>query len=250
MNEVVVVFIYYRSCDYFYKKKLIQLFPDNTSILFIDTSDVNNYFEFSGYQHGLNKVLENDFSKKKVIFINDTIFKYHYFPVFKSLLKDVLNYQPINTISGLIENRGLYVNIPTCFFSIYADKDILNNIKFHPDKESLTETEIRSLYHLDEVNFNKRVNDWLYPTSFLKGWYKANPYIRISNSTYLRKRLAIYLESNLIDMCKENNVQLFYYNSFFTKINKKLDKVYINLIKLRIRMIAFLKHKKQIKNKL
>lgn len=62
---------------------------------------------------------------------------------------------------------------------------------------------VDSLFISDKLMYNERLNEWLKPKSFLKGWYKANPYANLSKETFERKSLTIYLEHRLCHRIRE-----------------------------------------------
>jgi hypothetical protein len=227
-----VVCVTYRCKDFNkLKRDITSLFPKGfvlNQCVIVDTDDdieinseliqsssVNSFFEFSGFNYGLELLssLEGN-HVGDVLFINDTIFEHHYVNAYRSELawyiKEVRGRHSGLYIYGKPQNKFHGVIIPTCFFVLNIDG---SDVNYFIDENLITKLKglsikrgcfnVDSLFISDELVYNERLNGWLKPKSFLKGWYKASPYTELSKETFERKSLTIYLEHRLCHRIRE-----------------------------------------------
>lgn len=230
--------------------------------------------EFSGYQEGLMRILREYDSmcdgrgggsiKLRLVFINDTAFSSHFYPLSVFLIKLLLNFKIYENQNimvglksydrkcGLLNDKNFYY-ITTWAFSIQADIKILKCIKFYDNHETFSDFDSKILPGLADTYVNE-VTSWLQPRGFLNGWYKAIPGIPLHELTLRRKRLAIYLEHMLIVRLASTGVHtidifnLISSCQYLTlKILKFIDRIYLNFSKINFRL-RFLIINKLLKN--
>ncbi|TMO22077.1 hypothetical protein [Pseudoalteromonas sp. S4741] len=209
---------------------------------FISQSKLNSLFEFSGYYYGLELIKFKYGRNATICFINDTIFTSHISSYYKMQLFDFINNEydhSLPFIYGDFQQKFHGKIVPTCFFivNIREDYDF-----FLFDKSKFTETNgsfipkrpIEKLYVGEERLFDEHINNWLYPTGLLKGWYKASPNKPLPLQTYKRKRLAIFLEHSLL----KNNIEFESHvtSSIWVSIYRFLDVNYQRVLKASSRI--------------
>lgn len=177
----------------------------------VPQEEVNRFFEFSGYEVGLKKILSQyDFELANILFFNSTILVppsilYLYRTLFQ--LTNVGRNRSSNQsfISGLVSNRKGYSFIPTCFFELSGSRDALSNFSFIPNwlQKSFFSIDQLNFYDLplfvgNSADYHARQENWLNPRGFLRGWYKAPYFERISECDFRRKVVTIFLEHDLL----------------------------------------------------
>lgn len=177
----------------------------------VSSLEANRFFEFSGYELGLRKILrEHKFATARVIFVNSTVVGQQSFhSLYFKLLKIALacDNSPISTgrISGLVRMRKDYRYIPTCFFEILGSRKAMSEVVFVPDwlKRTFSSVNQEDFHHLglyvgDKEEYLARQADWLNPKSLLRGWYQAPFFKPLDRDVYRRKQVTIFLEHSLL----------------------------------------------------
>lgn len=208
---------------------------------------VNNYFEFSGYQAGLNILISErviSLNRNKIFIINDTVFTSHLYQLYKYVFKACLKIDGDNKVSGLTENRFFGEIIPSCFFCFLVSEENAKKINFISEfslENNSNDINLSSLYLVNKAAFQKEIDSWLNPKVFWKGWYKSVPLVNLPEHVYSRKYLAIYLEycflqnNNTLEVCALNK------ETKTIRVLKFADRLYCNFIKLKYRIFEFTK---------
>lgn len=103
-------------------------------------SNLNEYFEFSGYQAGLNVLSDEGvfLAEENEIFVfNDTIFESHLQILFRLAFKHCLQIKKNRMICGLTESRFFGEIIPSCFMYFLVSSRDVRKINFLPDLATL-----------------------------------------------------------------------------------------------------------------
>lgn len=227
--------------------------------------EINGALEFSGYQEGLYRALleienKNTCTKNDhhyVVFANDTIFSGHFSQLVKFMLRCFLlickknpNSGPLFTglvsrniaISEPISHSSDYVT--SWLFMLEGTSEELRSINFF-DPQMTMENFIEIQYLNLPQRYRKSVDDWLKPTHFFRGWYQAVPGRELPKNELDRKRFAIYLEHSLptrimqsgFKMC-DLSERLGPLDRYFLSLFLLMDRCFVNLIKLRLRLWA------------
>lgn len=265
-----VVCVTYRCKDFNkLKRDITSLFPKSYKLnrcVIVDTnhnleinseliqsSSVNSFFEFSGFHYGLELLSSLEGNQVgDVLFINDTIFEHHYVNAYRSELalyiKEVRGKRSGLYIYGKPENKFHGVIIPTCFFVLNVDNRDVNyfideSLIAKPKDSSIKRSgfNVDSLFISDKFIYNERLNGWLKPNSFLKGWYKANPYVDLSKETFERKSLTIYLEHRLCHRIREFGGIILESRNVKNDFLFFIDRLYQLRIKVFARLMARLR---------
>lgn len=179
-------------------------------------ADLNEAFEFSGYQEGLGRILRDlpgdGDAPLFVTFVNDTLATGHPRCVAQGLL-DALACRPHHpsmaaatpaprllgwhmplaaALHGVSGARG-YVS--TWAFTLAARREDLARVRFYGPHE--VDSCFDATWAGLPAPYKDWVNRWLAPTHWLRGWYKACPGRPLDDATRRRKRLSIYLEHTL-----------------------------------------------------
>lgn len=229
-------------------------------------SDINEAFEFSGYQDGLERIKHklrnsNDFKAKDsvtIIFLNDTAFNSHYTPLTNFLVETIFS---LSINSGLTRLIGLETPcnktiqevsktqnfLSTWIFAIQCPIDKLNNISFYDSPNSFADFILIYRSKLP-FKYKKLIEDWLMPTSLIKGWYKSIPGISPSQNELNRKYFTIYLEHLMplrfrlagfdVESVSQN---LNFINKIRLIYLRLVDRVYVNLLKITFRCNYYFK---------
>jgi hypothetical protein len=171
----------------------------------------NRFFEFSGYELGLKKILyEHEFEDGRVIFVNSTVvgkqsFSSLYFRLLSVAIANEQCTASVNRISGLVRARPSYNYIPTCFFEVTGSRKALSELVFVPswlkkkfsavDQEDFGDL---ALYVGDKEEYLSRQEEWLNPNSLFRGWYQAPFFKPLDKDVYRRKQITIFLEHSLL----------------------------------------------------
>lgn len=248
-GKINVVCVHFGKNEFELKRKIVKMFGvKEADVYVVDTSradlfgdHINNYFEFSGYKKGTEIFVEsvkNRNSKDlEVIYINDTIFDSHLTILYKKYFSFYLaRVNKTYGLYGIAESRNHGPIISSCFFIIYAPLSWLSKISFHPASYSCKEKNVQRLFVGEKEKFDEEINNWLYPSNFIKGWYKTSPFIKIDNKTYNRKRLAIYLEYTLPTRVRKIGLEMNGEYGFIVRFIKLLDRCYCNVNKMKYRL--------------
>lgn len=209
-KQDMIISKYFNNLRYKFEFELIRVRTDLTSGSFIE--NLNEGYEFSGYQEGLSQILsklnscQSNSSNLKIVFLNDTFFSSH-FSSFSNKLLGLLTakkYDFKNKFIGIKSFFGASYNsnaneiiyISTWAFVLIGRPEDFGGIVF---------------YDLEEVNrfyggysnseyilkYKNTVDEWLNPSRFMRGWYKSSLRFRLESETQRRKQLAIYFEHTL-----------------------------------------------------
>jgi hypothetical protein len=179
--------------------------------------DPNEAFEFSGYQEGLLRLL-NDTSWlavspaasafRVVVFVNDTIVSGHSTLLVRHLLRALLQLQrrpwqqaalvglatiPFHAVTHVAGAAGY---VPTYAFALVGRLDDLRRVNFYGEAERANTFQRHTWSGLPAA-YVQHVQGWLEPQHLLKGWYKALPGRPLDTATLQRKQLTVYLEHSL-----------------------------------------------------
>ena len=226
----------------------------------------NESFEFSGYQEGLLRILNKqifscDKEKKKkirIIIANDTIFSGHFywltiFVIYKFLS---LNFKFSNS-SAICTGLAYSVNsdikcivqvdsyISSWLFMLEGTHLELSKLILYDKGLELSNFSL-NYYSSLPLPYRQSVDEWLQPSRFMRGWYQAAPGHKLPQSSIDRKRFTIYLEHTLPLRVQESGFQVVCLSQRLAiPAQKKLlsllrfmDRCYVNLIKLRYRLLA------------
>jgi hypothetical protein len=192
-------------------------------VIRVDTANVglhgpnaNDAFEFSGYQVGLQSVLEQTAratdkglasESHTLVFLNDTAFQSHVQRLVDALVTTAFNracaeLNPIKPIARGIEQHFAKAGFPgrqdgsylsTWAFSLVGTTLDLQKVKFYNHDET-SERFDKVVAPALAADYRLAVQHWLQPNHPLKGWYKAIPGAPVDRRTMQRKRQTIYLE--------------------------------------------------------
>lgn len=171
--------------------------------------EVNEALEFSGYQEGLARVLQESKPPPEhpmtVVLANDTLGAGHPAALARLLLEALPTLphamQPrmvglvmrVPPSIALVSGEGGYVS--TWSFALQAPAGLLERTRFYDDHE------VTGRFDLDGAGVPPEYRDWMHnwlaPRHWLRGWYKASPGLPLDETTRRRKELAIYLEHRL-----------------------------------------------------
>lgn len=225
--------------------------------------DANEAFEFSGYQEGLARVLQQAKSDDvgdqqqcsyRIAFVNDTIVQSH------------SRFLAIYVLNRLLEDSSLPLDEPvalglkqffnaegfpglddqtylsTWAFALSASREHLQSVRFYDDKEtrmSFTEKVWPTL----PTKYRQALEKWLRPSHPLKGWYKSVPWLPMDAETFGRKSLAIFLEHRLAERLQALGFKVQDLGAMHTGVAKWFyralrgwDRVHTNLLKAALRL--------------
>jgi len=227
----------------------------------------NIAFEFSGYQDGLNHVVERfkamhvdvgrnlGSNRINLIFLNDTFFYGHPKYVARVLLSLLLRRSDTlgANIVGLkmpatlaVQSvAGLDSYVSTWAFKLSGPLDCIEQVRFFDDEMTVEDFHEKFYIRLPSI-FVAHVDDWLSPQKFLRGWYKAVPGTALPNSTRRRKEVTIYLESSMPQRLARlgfSQLDVGETGGQFQRLGvralKTVDKIFVNIIKMKTRLRYF-----------
>lgn len=234
----------------------------------IDTKEypsLNIAFEFSGYQAAVDKFLNGSGISREsyilVTFMNDTALSGHLSILSDFLLrksncteKFVGNIRtnrcygislPLGDFSRGVSNYDFYIS--TWCFSWFGKVSSLSDLSFYNREYLYLHSDGRLTESLPEP-YLKFIDNWLAPRSFLKGWYKADPWGSISDVIYQRKAFCILNEHTLADrfsLCDvtvlDYSLLLDIYDFIRYRLYLILDRIYVNFLKLVYRTRSLLR---------
>lgn len=227
--------------------------------------NINEAFEFSGYQEGLALVLEEINLLEKIeheerhaiVMANDTIFSGHFNLLTRFVLHNfaILNYRnssQIPRLTGLVMNLSPEITtvvkasgyVSSWLFMLEGTIEQLQKVRFY-NSEIRSNNFIQDYYQKFPDIYRRPIDAWLQPSHLLRGWYQALPGRPLPQSTLDRKRFAIYLEHSLPSQvgrsgfemsCLSQRLSLF--SRTLLRILRLMDRCYVNLLKLRRRLWA------------
>ena len=231
----------------------------------LSLSDPNQAFEFSGYQDGLNHVVEQTKAaalqvgkrfldaRMEVVFVNDTFFYGHPRIVAKALLRRLLTPtaedessmvgMKMVANSAVQDLTGLDAYISTWAFKLSGPLSCVEQVQFF-DPMLSSENFHEELYSCLPKNYLIHIEDWLAPKKFLRGWYKAVPGKALPVDTRRRKEMTIYLEHTLSARLMRLGFQQLDASQMGDSLSptrmrvlKVIDKMFVNVLKLRTRLV-------------
>ena len=226
--------------------------------------DLNEAFEFSGYQEGLALVLNDpdslgskfDESKKlSIIFVNDTLIKSHIGMLSTYVLNNFIRLSRTDSenfprVTGLLmpDNFGLSKflcepgYLSSWIFMIEGMPEDLRRLSFYESNISLNNFN-SDIYPSLPIEYKNSVNKWLCPTEFFKGWYQSIPGVELPLATLERKRFTIYLEHSMPKRFRSIGFRissisqrLDLFSRAILSVLRMMDRVYGNFLKLHRRI--------------
>jgi hypothetical protein len=230
---------------------------DTSRDLFLrDGGHVNEAFEFSGYQYGLEQVLAAAASSAAdariaVAFVNGTALTSHVRVMLRHCLRRAFEEGRRGggaTLNGfkhacegpkaLVATRGYYV--PTFAFALSGTLLQLEGVTLY-DRAVLSRTALAERYGRAGREYCDAIDAWLSPCSWLAGWYQALPNRPLDVATRYRKSLAIYSEHAMVTWLAMQGVEIHAEGAceqWMTRALMSLDRAYVNMLKLRYRLVA------------
>ncbi len=254
---IYVVFVHYGNERAVERCKAdIRKISDSIRFISVNTADerlsANAAFEFSGYQVGLLKVLAHSTSdNSKIIFLNDTVYSSHHRVFFDYALNKMLTHEPagehmigIESVwsPGIFDSSMTY--FPTFMFALQGSRNAFSTFKFY-DEEFESDAWCEQWNHLPTA-YTNAITAWLQPSTFLHGWYKANPHQLLPTCVLKRKQYTIYQEHTLPIRAQRSGFtpydlgQVRSFKRTFSVL-KKIDRLTNNLNKIIYRVIHLLK---------
>lgn len=213
MNIFIILVRYDPSIDCSWLYDLFdrsQVFEFWTSEALLSTENINDAFEFSAYQYGLNQLCRNFISTDMVsiIFMNDTAFSSHLRPFARFLASrlsgisfDDGTCRVIGLASSLndgVEDVSIFglEYISTWMFLLTGEVQALRSFSFF-DGGLLSRHKAGLLFDDLPRWYVQRVLLWLNPKDLFRGWYKSLPRKTLQKREFERKKLTIFLEHTL-----------------------------------------------------
>jgi hypothetical protein len=258
-TKIFFVFLTYSNND-FYNKHFLDLISKYSFFDYVIVNNakdqylncgvkINEFYEFSGYQKGL-ELIKNYLPNSEVvhvIFLNDTIFSSHLKLLIHQLINKIIKYNNNSGkfILGIRQTTPILMKdivrsdyfIPSYLFSLIFNSDDIDKLNlFNPNYKN-----INSLYKDPDFNnlkFINHINNWLLPKTFFGGWYQSNPASRLSEINYLRKKVTIFLEAKLLNILNDQKIRTVYISddSKYLKFLMFLDRIYTIFLKLQLRI--------------
>ena len=210
------------------------------------------FFEFSGYQRGLSALKTIHEDVYNIVMINNTFMDGHIslcrhmmLQYLRLALSDIKESSVIGIPNKIAEQRFSH-SVSTWCFGLRIRKEDIERFDFtcgYADQDDAVGT-------LDTIYLKQRalINDWLYPSGFLRGWHKAPYFYDIKVGDYRRKSISILLEHQFISY---NDSKISYVHSLSSLLSRSkhkiytivmlLDRAYINYKKFAFRISCFVK---------
>lgn len=220
----------------------------------------NEAFEFSGYQEGLQRLLadaawaQDDGTPRVIVFINDTITTSHATMLARYTMSQLLalDLQRVRapalvgltmraTGAILAATDGLgYAS--TYAFALVGQIEQLRQVRFYGPAEVASRFTHEVLTQLPP-DYVDSVRAWLEPAHPLMGWHNAVPGRVLDPTTRLRKQLAIHLEHTMPRRLRKLGFTFVDLGSLLPpaqrlrlQLLRVVDRMYINTLKLRVRL--------------
>jgi hypothetical protein len=246
----------------------------NVRLVIIDTSRVkgefvegiNDWFEFSGYQEGLLKILalisksnSPPTMKHSVIFLNSTAFESHVPLLTSFVFRQFIGLATASSmlsaprVVGLMMDGGAAVAsitknnffMSTWIFMVEGCYLDLKRFRFYDEGKNFKNFCAGEYLSLP-CNFKGAVDAWLQPVNFYGGWYKSAPGVPLPEETLNRKRFSIYLEYNLRNVISAHGFINLSVVDFVSGVNRAIfsallffDRIYVNIKKIFFRSRAY-----------
>ena len=220
----------------------------------------NEAFEFSGYQEGLQRVLADSRwagpSKQPqvVVFVNDTITTSHATVLTRYAMSQLLALDlrlvkapalvglTMKAQGAILAASGGLGYASTYAFALVGTLEQLRRVRFYGPAEVASRFAGEVLPGLPAA-YVATVRAWLEPTNLLSGWHNAIPGRDLSPETRLRKQLAIHLEHTMPARLRELGFAFIDLGSVLgpgqrlrLRLLRQLDRLYINRLKLHVRL--------------
>jgi len=211
-DDLYIVFACHGEAPW-YRRKLLQLTQVKSERLFIvDTKnterfgdDINKWHDFSAYQFGLNKALNEagpSFDNMRIIFLNDTFFRGHINIFALANLKRTLC-STLGTPSGSCRFLGWvkelndisYISyISTWLFAIVGSPLAIREVRFMCSGKDNAFIEKFGSESSDALKI--QIREWIRPSGLLRGWQGFKG-ILMTEELYDIKRAITYSELTL-----------------------------------------------------
>ena len=224
-------------------------------IMFINLKQDNfqrAFFEFSGYQKGLEALKNIQEDIYNIVVINNTFMEGHtslcrnmilrYLIIALSEIKD----SSVIGIPNKIVEQSFSHSLSTWCFGLKIRKEDIEGFDFTCGYTGQDE----AVQKLD-TNYPKQhafINNWLYPSSFLRGWHNAPYFYDIGVEDYRRKSISILLEHQFISYNGSKIVSVHSLSSLLSHSRRKiysivrlLDRAHLNYKKITFRMGCLVK---------
>lgn len=254
---IYVVYVHYGNEQTVNRcKSDVRKISNSIHFISVDTAEegfsANAAFEFSGYQVGLLNVLAHSTSDfAKIIFLNDTVYSSHHRLFLDYTLNKMLTHEThgerligieSSWAPGISDSTITY--FPTFIFALQGGRSALSTFKFYDDE--FDSDAWRDHWKNLPASYTQAINAWLQPSTFLHGWYKANPYQLLPTDVLNRKQYTIYQEHTLPIRAQHSGFtrydlgQVRSFKRTFSVL-QKLDRLTNNLNKVIYRVIHLLK---------
>lgn len=252
-TDVYCVFVYLdKKAAERFKARYQKIFKKIITIDIQDEVYQKSFFEFSGYQVGLDLIIDTDYGNiKKIVFVNDTFINGHIKFASTSVIENIvesLRGKNDNFLVG-IRRQNLLVSskyyISTWCFGICISNCASSKLDFLCGFKS--QHELLQSSTLKRGHFYEKVMTWLNPSSIFRGWHNAPYFQKLERQKLDRKLISIYLE-NCIPIHNEFILGLplsvtmskHYFRDSKTKVGLSLDRCYLNYKKILKRSLKLL----------
>lgn len=248
--DIYCVFVYIEQrAEELFTARYQSYFKKIVTINIQDEIYQKSFFEFSGFQAGLDLIIGNDRKHtKRVIFVNDTFINGHLTYASATVVMNVmriLRRENDNCLAGLCKQNLLVSSefyVTTWCFGICISDCDAKRFDFLCGFRSQDELLKSSM--LVDGDFREKVMTWLNPSSILRGWHNAPYFQKLERDKADRKLISIFLE-NCIPIHNEPIVGVplrvtmtkHYIHDLNIKSALLLDRCYINYKKLLKRLL-------------
>ncbi len=220
----------------------------------------NEAFEFSGYQEGLQRLLTDsdwagdDSAARLIVFVNDTITTSHATMLSRFLMTQLLALDEQRVASpalvglamgasgAILAATGGLGYASTYAFALLGQVEQLRQVRFYEPNEVVHRFAQELLPNLP-ADYVASVRGWLEPQHPLMGWHNAIPGCPLDPATRLRKQLAIHLEHTMPQRLRRLGFAFVDLGALLPptqrlrlRLLRLVDRLYINRLKLRVRL--------------
>ena len=228
--------------------------------------NVNEAFEFSGYQEGLEIAIREcrarnegglNESRCTFVFVNDTWLVGHLRSLGLLLIKHMLQRRHVqgelSTFFGLLMASddktstviGDQSYISTWAFGLTASLYDMQGVRFYNEREICGDFKQNTLPSL-APEYRKFLESWLQPTNIFRGWYKAIPGVPLDDLSMERKSLTIYLEHSLPSRLALHGFEMVdisdllpLFDAILINFLRRIDRINTLYLKLKMRLPAY-----------
>lgn len=227
----------------------------STQLTLRDGTPVNDAFEFSGYQYGLERAIDAAASVEnalvQIAFVNGTAFRSHLPAMLRYRLRSLFSsrgdggverpradgfFHRAGPRNAAVVSLGFY--IPTFAFSLSGGAADLDRVSLY-DRGAVGVDGLAARLRAAGETYARAIDEWLSPVRMLRGWYQAVPNRPLDAATIYRKKLAIYLEHSMPAWLRSQGVELARPQGSRTTVADLLmsmDRLYVNALKVRFRV--------------